>query len=103
MKLEPEHVYDLLMLCEKYVVVDDLNSFYACIDNATKIKWKHTDVVMFDDEGHMIRLLAYAVVGDEVLSVLAYYNIDQGSNPTYSGFDVDLSPLEDVKRILGDI
>lgn len=100
---EPEEVYARVKPCEKFIALDDLDSFYACLEERSGLRWKHRDVVMFDDEGNMVRLLAYLVAGDSVLSVLAFYSVGDDASPVYSGFDVDLSPLDDVRRVLGEV
>ncbi|MEM4976050.1 MAG: hypothetical protein QXT64_01855 [Desulfurococcaceae archaeon] len=87
--------------CEQYIVVDNIPEFYKCLDKALGPGWIKRDAVMFTDDGDMVRLLAYKVVGDRVVSILSFYRLD--GEIRYAYFDVDVSDVDDVKRVLGEI
>lgn len=92
----------LIARCERYVVSDDIPRFYACIDALGLSDWKKREAVLITDDGDMLRLLAYKVIGSDVVSILAVYRVeDEGLS--YSGLEVDISNVEDVKRVLGDL
>lgn len=88
--------------CEKHLVVENLPKFYECVDASLGSGWTKREEVLFTDEGDIVRLLAYRVVGDKVVSILAFYQVDDGEIK-YVGVDVDVSDVEDVKRVLGNI
>lgn len=92
----------LVAKCEKYVVVDNMTEFYKCLEESLGPGWTKKDAVMFTDDGDMIRLLAYKVVGDKVVSILSFYSIDDGEI-RYAYIDVDVSDIDDVRKVLGDL
>lgn len=91
--------------CEKYLVVENLQGFYACLEDVTGGGWVETDATMFDDAGNIVRLLACRLHGDEVVSVLAFYTVSDGDDGglSYDGLDIDASSVEDVRRVVGDV
>lgn len=90
--------------CEKYLVVDDLAGFYECTDRAGLSDWSKKEIVLVpSDPGEEIyRALLYKIVGNEVWSIIARYEITDGGAFVYAGFFVDVSDYEDFKRVVGE-
>ncbi|MEM0372216.1 MAG: hypothetical protein QW101_06460 [Ignisphaera sp.] len=100
--MDENDIKRLVSDCERHLAVDDLNSFYTCIDSKGLVDWVKRDVVLIAKSNEFIRLLAYKVVGRDVYSLIAFYSVANNSLK-YMGMDVDVSDIDDVKRILGDL
>lgn len=92
----------LISDCEIHLVVDDIDSFYKCIDSKGLSDWTKKDVVLVTDDADFIRLVAYKVVGRDVYSIIGIYKVTE-SGLSYVGFDVDVSDISDVMRVLGEL
>lgn len=102
MDVDEDFIKRLASGCERYLAIEDIRSFYTCIDGKGFGDWVKRDVVLVTDSNEFIRLLAYKVVGRDVYSIIAIYSVtDDGLS--YSGMDVDVSDIEDVKRVLGEL
>lgn len=97
--INEEKIKQQILPCEKHLLFDDLATFVTCVERRTSRKWNKTDYILADNTGNIIRVIAYIVENDNVVSILGYYSVNNG-NIEYSKLDVDISPIEDVKRFI---
>ncbi|MEZ0290024.1 MAG: hypothetical protein ABWJ42_02905 [Sulfolobales archaeon] len=100
-EIDEEKIKRRLLACEDYIVSEDIDSFITCAKQLTGIEWVKKDLTFFTEDGELIRVIGLHRLNDEVLSIIAYYDIEMGFE--YAGFEIDISSLEDVRRVIQDI
>ncbi|MEM2261056.1 MAG: hypothetical protein QXK24_01260 [Ignisphaera sp.] len=90
---------------EKYIIINSIEKFIECVSEATGWNWKPLDITFIGGE-KIARLIAIHRKGDKVYSIIAYYDPEKGEDIgdiPYEGFDVDISSIDEVEEVIGNV